>query len=69
MHAMIEIVLRQDNPVWLVHAYGFTLNFPDQKSSTTRASKPEERVNAPHILPQGTLRHWAAVSARDRSTL
>ncbi|WP_166365564.1 hypothetical protein [Pseudomonas akapageensis] len=58
MNLSIELVPTQEKPIWLVHACGMTFSFSDQASAATFAAKLEERVNAPHILPQETQKHW-----------
>ncbi|MCY1311066.1 hypothetical protein D9M70_613280 [compost metagenome] len=60
MDLSIELVSTQERPLWLVHACGLTIGFPDQASATTFARKLDERVNAPHSLSQETQKHWAA---------
>lgn len=60
MDLSIEPVSRQGRPSWLVHACGMTFSFSDQASAATFAAKLEERVSAPHLLPQETQKHWAA---------
>jgi hypothetical protein len=56
----IKLVSKQEKPTWAVHACGMTFCFSDQASAATFAAKLEERVNAPHSLPQETQKHWAA---------
>lgn len=69
MGLSIELIVRQEEPIWLVHACGMTFSFSDQPSATTFAVKLEERVNAPHVLPQQTLEQWAAECERPRRIL
>ncbi|MGY4532067.1 hypothetical protein ACVW0Y_001183 [Pseudomonas sp. TE3786] len=59
MSLLIERVCGQDRPIWLVQAYGLTFRFFDERSAATFASTLEARVNAPHQLPEDTVKHWA----------
>jgi hypothetical protein len=58
MNLSIELLSTQQKPIWLVHACGATFSFSDQPSASTFAPKLEEPVNAPHIFPQETQKHW-----------
>lgn len=60
----IERGVRQNKPIWVVHAYGMDVRFSDQTSAANYASKLEERVNAPHVIPLETRKHWAVEQSR-----
>ncbi|MGH8434055.1 MAG: hypothetical protein ACRERX_06155 [Pseudomonas sp.] len=60
MDLSIELASRQEKPVWLVHACDMTFSFSDETSAKSFAAKLEERMRAPHVLRQETLKHWAA---------
>jgi len=64
MNFLIEQASEQGRPSWRVHACGMTFTFPTQDSAYSFASKLAERVDAPHQLPQETLKYWNAQHAR-----
>ncbi|WP_108098289.1 hypothetical protein [Pseudomonas sp. GV071] len=59
MDLLIEEVSGPSQPKWLVHTCGLTFRFFDQRSAETFASTLQERVNAPHQLPEDAVKYWA----------